>query len=339
MASLGEHITDDMRKKNSTPQGRLQHLGSVPPKLLLKNTFIHSQSMDAEEDTDCLTRQLSEPARLPSKDRCGDEDVIEDNCFSDDAQDNCFSDDAETEVVFSEGEKTSCESDGPEIWSEPSDGRVLGQTLQLNNIPKHSTHQNLVDFLRDLGYHGSYDFLHVPMNADGSKHCGHAVLNFLDTTSAKTFAKLMDVLKFTSSKISVVQAPLQGYSANYDYYLGHKGFFPTKERSRPPGQWTNRAKTQQMQDEPRQGPWSQLGEYQQRHRQLPPPAPKRFCGWCGQRRNMTRFCGKCGNVKDADDMEGTWIIAQSPAPSMSTPSTMPMGVLSTPFMWYELGMA
>eukprot|EP00930_Biecheleria_cincta_P045123 TRINITY_DN31101_c0_g1_i1.p1 TRINITY_DN31101_c0_g1~~TRINITY_DN31101_c0_g1_i1.p1 ORF type:complete len:398 (-),score=76.79 TRINITY_DN31101_c0_g1_i1:155-1180(-) len=333
-------------------------------KLVLKNTFIDFQSLNGEEDnTRVFARQTSEPARLPGKHGSfDDEDVL--------------SDDADTEDGGSGGKKTPSESDGPEMCSVPSNGHVGGQTLQLNNFPEHSTHQNLVDFLCDAGFHGMYDLIHVPMDADGTKHCGFAIVNFSNSVHAKAFADMMDVLKFTSSKIVVTQAPLQGYTANYDYYLGQKGFPPTKERSLPPGQWTVQAKTQEVQDQFRQVPWSKQGEQapmaggfvpSQRpwqngfpgetvmmatsspgaadaqrlpygaasQQQLPPTAaPKRFCGWCGERRGMTCFCSRCGNSFDGNQQESQNIL---PTPYMALP-TVQMGSPCAPVMWYGLRM-
>lgn len=334
-------------------------------KLVLKNTFIDFQSVDAEEDLEHqgFTRQFSEPARLPSKEECDNNE------------------DVETEDGGSVGKKTSSESDGPEMCSDPSDGNICGQTLLLNNFPEHSTLQNLIDFLRDAGFEGTYDFLHVPMNAgvmniaaglDVNKHCGFAVVNFLNAAHAKAFTEMMDVLKFTSSKIVVTQAPIQGYAANYEYY-NRRGFSPTKEQSLPPGQWIAQAQNREARNQRRMGQWSKRGEQAAAHafvpcqrpwhnglqgdttmmppsapgaadaqrlrlgaasqQQLPmSPAAKRFCGWCGERRGMTNFCSQCGNAFDGQQQESQ---SYPPTAYMALPANQ-MACPATPVMWYGL---
>eukprot|EP00929_Paragymnodinium_shiwhaense_P048699 TRINITY_DN2458_c0_g1_i3.p1 TRINITY_DN2458_c0_g1~~TRINITY_DN2458_c0_g1_i3.p1 ORF type:complete len:312 (+),score=59.64 TRINITY_DN2458_c0_g1_i3:75-938(+) len=90
-------------------------------------------------------------------------------------------------------------------------------TVMLKNMPSRCRRTTLIDTIHELGFEGTYDFLHHPMKRNKVQNYGYAVINFEEPDVAKRFLELLDgyQLKGTSGKrLTSSPAKEQGLEKN-----------------------------------------------------------------------------------------------------------------------------
>ncbi|CAK0802364.1 unnamed protein product [Prorocentrum cordatum] len=106
----------------------------------------------------------------------------------------------------------------------------------LRNLPIGYTQEALVDELRDAGFDGTYDFLHVPTYLGAPHGTAHAFINFVQPAFAWKFKACFEGRQLgapgATGVASVVPATLQGYEANLEHHTrrgapAHAGLAPT----------------------------------------------------------------------------------------------------------------
>jgi len=98
-------------------------------------------------------------------------------------------------------------------------------TMMMRNIPNRYTQQELAEELEDLGFKGSFDFLHAPIDFKTMGNKGYAFVNFVSAEWASRCQQEIDGYCFLKhqqkkckkvAKVSV--AHLQGLEANIAHY-------------------------------------------------------------------------------------------------------------------------
>jgi hypothetical protein len=202
-------------------------------------------------------------------------------------------------------------------------------TVMMRNLPNKYTRALVLEELGRTGFHGTYDFLYVPMDANTQANKGYAFINFVTPGYAKSFKMTYEdctMPLFNSSKfITVTPASLQGFEANYQHYAtarcnkGDPGSRPLFLREQePPMPWSSRrpnkllpkrpkdnakAPGSEMLDHPNAqvapGMWSP--QVQAEDQPGPAEAPRarrvcKFCPECGTGDQVGhKFCSECGH--------------------------------------------
>ncbi|CAE8652606.1 unnamed protein product [Polarella glacialis] len=99
-------------------------------------------------------------------------------------------------------------------------------TLVVRKLPRSYTQQMLLAALNQAGYAYTYDFVYLPMGESSPgtlprPSLGHAYINFVHPVCAQTFKESFhdQQLGRCKNKVSVGEARLQGFKANYAHYL------------------------------------------------------------------------------------------------------------------------
>jgi len=96
--------------------------------------------------------------------------------------------------------------------------------MMIRNIPGRYSQNDLMMDLQDLGFHGAYDFLYIPMDKTTGVNVGYGFVNFIDAFWAARCAEAFDNYHFDRhqsfctkiAKVSV--AYLQGLEKNLQHY-------------------------------------------------------------------------------------------------------------------------
>eukprot|EP00929_Paragymnodinium_shiwhaense_P048702 TRINITY_DN2458_c0_g3_i1.p1 TRINITY_DN2458_c0_g3~~TRINITY_DN2458_c0_g3_i1.p1 ORF type:complete len:308 (+),score=65.52 TRINITY_DN2458_c0_g3_i1:76-999(+) len=116
------------------------------------------------------------------------------------------------EVVLGEEGAASCEE------ADVGEGTPAEMTtVMLKNMPSRCRRATLIEAIHELGFEGTYDFLHHPMKRNNVQNYGYAVINFKEPDVAKSFLALLDgyQLKGTSGKrLTSSPAKEQGLEKN-----------------------------------------------------------------------------------------------------------------------------
>jgi len=99
-------------------------------------------------------------------------------------------------------------------------------TMMIRNIPGRYSQQDLMSDLQDLGLHGTYDFLYIPIDKSTAANVGYAFVNFTDATWAEKCKNAFENYHFwrrgqkrSSNKVAIVSvAHLQGLEKNLQHY-------------------------------------------------------------------------------------------------------------------------
>jgi hypothetical protein len=126
---------------------------------------------------------------------------------------------------------------GEKEKAKESSGDARPTTMMIRNIPRRYTQEHLLKDLNDLGFTGTFDFLHIPMDKSTSACVGYAFINFMDSAWA---AKCIDSFhnypfnqhQHGSSKMAQVSvARVQGLENNLNQYQSSAGN-ASKQRGR-----------------------------------------------------------------------------------------------------------
>jgi len=105
-----------------------------------------------------------------------------------------------------------------------SNGDAPPTTMMIRNIPGRYSQNDLMMDLQDLGFHGAYDFLYIPMDKSTAANVGYAFVNFIDAFWAARSMQAFENYRFSrhqrsSPKVaSVSVAHLQGLEKNLQHY-------------------------------------------------------------------------------------------------------------------------
>jgi len=97
-------------------------------------------------------------------------------------------------------------------------------TMMIRNVPGRYSQNDLMMDLQDLGFHGAYDFLYIPMDKSTAANVGYAFVNFIDAFWAARSVQAFEGYRFTrhqrsSTKVAKVSvAHLQGLEKNLQHY-------------------------------------------------------------------------------------------------------------------------
>lgn len=85
---------------------------------------------------------------------------------------------------------------GP-LEGEPPDHAAHGRGLQwrtwiIRNLPNRVSKEELLSYVRELGFRGSYEFFHMPWRVRHNKNKGYAFISFSDMAAAEAFKDLLN---------------------------------------------------------------------------------------------------------------------------------------------------
>eukprot|EP00931_Biecheleriopsis_adriatica_P120846 TRINITY_DN95949_c0_g1_i1.p1 TRINITY_DN95949_c0_g1~~TRINITY_DN95949_c0_g1_i1.p1 ORF type:complete len:524 (-),score=123.63 TRINITY_DN95949_c0_g1_i1:137-1708(-) len=98
-------------------------------------------------------------------------------------------------------------------------------TVMMRNLPNKYTQQMLLGELGEAGFEmqQDFDFFYLPMDHSNCANLGYCFINFTKTWRANDFAEAFSgkrMRRFNSHKTAVIMpASIQGYDANYSYYM------------------------------------------------------------------------------------------------------------------------
>lgn len=69
-------------------------------------------------------------------------------------------------------------------------------TFVLRNIPARCLINDVLQLIHDSGFRGSFEYLFMPMKANGRRNQGHAFVSFLDPRQALLFQSVIDNASF-----------------------------------------------------------------------------------------------------------------------------------------------
>jgi hypothetical protein len=95
-------------------------------------------------------------------------------------------------------------------------------TVMVRNVPTKYIQEMFLEELHSLGFHGLFDFLHLPVYAETARSKGYAFINFTNPLYSWIFKWALEGRRMTKclsrKAISISPASLQGYAANYHHY-------------------------------------------------------------------------------------------------------------------------
>jgi RNA recognition motif-containing protein len=100
----------------------------------------------------------------------------------------------------------------------------LPTTMMIRNIPNRYTQKDFIQEFDSLGFKGTYNFLHFPMDKKGSRSCGYAFVNFIDHHWAAQCVAVFHHYMLNKQKkdkgkgVEVCTARLQGLEANIAHF-------------------------------------------------------------------------------------------------------------------------
>eukprot|EP00928_Gymnodinium_smaydae_P092681 TRINITY_DN76604_c0_g1_i1.p1 TRINITY_DN76604_c0_g1~~TRINITY_DN76604_c0_g1_i1.p1 ORF type:complete len:242 (+),score=35.52 TRINITY_DN76604_c0_g1_i1:91-816(+) len=121
------------------------------------------------------------------------------------------------------GTSTSCSEDedsGAALSDKCQATVVPVTTLMLQNLPCRIRLERLEEELINLGFAGTYDFLHIPLK--NNSNLGYGFVNFINAQVAARFREMFRDYEFsgTASKKRCCTSPaaIQGFEANHEAF-------------------------------------------------------------------------------------------------------------------------
>jgi hypothetical protein len=102
-----------------------------------------------------------------------------------------------------------------EAHGQESPEAAPSATFVLRNIPARCTIDDILQLIQDSGFRGTWDFLFMPLKANGRRNKGLVFVNFLDPRQALIFQCVVDNASFDSRpspKKVVVEVATSGLS-------------------------------------------------------------------------------------------------------------------------------